>query len=27
MGDGHAAACWLAEGGRPLPVLEAVPAE
>ena len=26
MGDGHAAACWLAEGGRPLPVLESIPA-
>jgi len=26
MGDGHAAACWLAEGGRPLPVLDPSPA-
>ena len=25
MGNGHAAACWLAEGGRPLPVLAAAP--
>jgi oligopeptide/dipeptide ABC transporter ATP-binding protein len=25
MGNGHAAACWLAEGGLPLPVLEAAP--
>ncbi len=25
MGDGHVAACWLAEGGRPLPVLDAAP--
>ena len=26
MGDVHAAACWLAEGGRPLPVLDPSPA-
>jgi peptide/nickel transport system ATP-binding protein len=26
MGDGHAAACWLAEGGHKLPVLESIPA-
>jgi oligopeptide/dipeptide ABC transporter ATP-binding protein len=26
MGNGHAAACWLAEGGRQLPVLESIPA-
>jgi ABC-type oligopeptide transport system ATPase subunit len=25
MGNGHAAACWLAEGGLPLPVLEVAP--
>ena len=26
LGNGHAAACWLAEGGRPLPVLGRAPA-
>ena len=26
MGNGHAAACWLAEGGRTLPILDPAPA-